>query len=38
MLLKKVKAIIRQLQPTAKIIETNFGKVDVKEIIDELNN
>ena len=35
--LNKVKAIIRQLQPTAKIIETNFGKVDVKEIIDTNN-
>ena len=32
--LKKIKLIIRKLQPTAKIIETNFGKVDVKEIID----
>lgn len=35
--LNRVKAIIRQLQPTAKIIETNFGKVDVKEIIDTNN-
>ena len=32
--LKRVKLIIRELQPTAKIIETNYGKVDVKEIID----
>ena len=32
--LNKVKAIIRELQPKAKIIETNYGKVDVKEIID----
>lgn len=32
--LNKVKTIIKKLQPTAKIIETNFGKVDVKEIID----
>ena len=32
--LNRVKAIIRELQPSAKIIETNFGKVDVKEIID----
>ena len=32
--LKRVKAIIRELQPTAKIIETNFGKVDFKEILD----
>ena len=35
--LNKVKAIIKMLQPTAKIIETNFGKVDVKEIIDTNN-
>ena len=35
--LNKVKAIIKRLQPTAKIIETNFGKVDVKEIIDTNN-
>ncbi len=35
--LNKVKAIIRKLQPTAKIIETNFGKVEVKEIIDTNN-
>ena len=32
--LKRVKLIIKELQPTAKIIETNYGKVDVKEIID----
>lgn len=32
--LKKVKAVIRALQPVAKIIETNYAKVDVKEIID----
>ena len=35
--LNKVKAIIKRFQPTAKIIETNFGKVDVKEIIDTNN-
>lgn len=35
--LNRVRAIIRELQPTAKIIETNFGKVDVKEIIDTNN-
>ena len=35
--LNKVKAIIRELQPTAKIIETNYGKVPVKEIIDTNN-
>lgn len=35
--LNRVKAIIKELQPTAKIIETNFGKVDVKEIIDTNN-
>jgi G3E family GTPase len=32
--LKKVKAVIRTLQPEAKIIETNYGKVDVGEILD----
>ncbi len=35
--LKKVKAVIRALQPEAKIIETNYAKVDVKEIIDTNN-
>lgn len=32
--LKKVRAVIRALQPVAKIIETNYAKVDVKEIMD----
>lgn len=32
--LNKVKAVIKTLQPVAKIIETNYAKVDVKEIID----
>ncbi len=32
--LARVKAVIKALQPVAKIIETNYGKVDVKEIID----
>ncbi len=32
--LNKVKAVIRALQPVAKIIETNYAKVDVKEIMD----
>lgn len=32
--LKKVRAVIRALQPVAKIIETNYAKVDVREIID----
>lgn len=35
--LNKVKAVIRALQPVAKIIETNYSKVDVKEIIDTNN-
>ena len=35
--LKRIKLIIRELQPTAKIIETNYAKVDVKEIIDTNN-
>ena len=32
--LKKVKAVIKAIQPVAKIIETNYAKVDVKEIMD----
>lgn len=32
--LKKVKAIIKILQPKAEIIETNYGKVDVKKILN----
>ena len=32
--LEQVKLVIRKLQPTAKIIETNYGKVDVSEILD----
>lgn len=32
--LKKVKAVIRTLQPEAKLIETNYGKVDLTEILD----
>ncbi|MBR2704908.1 MAG: GTP-binding protein [Clostridia bacterium] len=32
--LKKVKAIIRELQPKAEIIETNYSKVDVDKILD----
>ena len=32
--LKQVKAVIRTLQPEAKLIETNYGKVDVGEILD----
>ena len=35
--LKRIKLIIRELQPTAKIIETNYAKVDVREIIDTNN-
>lgn len=30
----KVLAVIRQLQPEAKIIETNYGKVEVSEILN----
>ena len=29
-----IRAVIRQLQPEANIIETNYGKVDVKDILD----
>lgn len=32
--LNKVKAIIKVLQPEAKVIETNFGQVDVDEVLD----
>jgi G3E family GTPase len=32
--LNRVKAVIKALQPTAKLIETNYGKVEVKDIID----
>lgn len=32
--LARVKAIIRKLQPNADIIETNFGKVDVSELLN----
>lgn len=35
--LNKVKAVIKALQPVAKIIETNYAKVEVKEIIDTNN-
>lgn len=35
--LKKVRAVVKTLQPVAKIIETNYAKVDVKEIIDTHN-
>ena len=32
--LNRVKKIIKALQPKARIIETNYGKVEVKDIID----
>ena len=35
--LNTVKAVIKKLQPTAKIIETNYSEVDVKEIMDTNN-
>lgn len=35
--LARVKAIVRALQPKAKMIETNYGKVDVSEIINTNN-
>ena len=35
--LAKVKQIIKKLQPTAKIIETNYSNVDVGEIINTNN-
>ena len=42
--LAKVKLIIKKLQPSAKIIETNYGKVDTTEIytytgqVDDIDN
>ena len=35
--LAAVKKVIKALQPTAKIIETNYAKVDVGEVIDTNN-
>ncbi len=35
--LDEVKAVIRNLQPQARIIETNYAKVDVKMVIDTSN-
>ena len=35
--LSKVRNVVKALQPVAKIIETNYAKVDVKEIIDTNN-
>ena len=32
--LNRVKAVIKALQPTARLIETNYGKVEVKDILD----
>lgn len=32
--LGSVKAVIKSIQPRAKIIETNYSKVDIKEILD----
>ena len=32
--LEEVKKIIKKLQPKAKIIETNYSKVDINEILD----
>lgn len=35
--LKEIKAVIRSIQPKAKIIETNYSKVDLNEILDTNN-
>ena len=35
--LNEVRAVIKNLQPTAKIIETNYAKVDVEDIIGTKN-
>ncbi|MBO6076257.1 MAG: GTP-binding protein, partial [Fibrobacter sp.] len=32
--LEHVKAVVRALQPDAKMIETNYGKVEMKDILD----
>ena len=32
--LMKVKNVIKQLQPSAKVIETNYSKIDIQDIID----
>ena len=32
--LAKVKKVIKQLQPSAKIVETNYSKIDIQEIVD----
>ncbi|SHN02444.1 Cobalamin synthesis protein cobW C-terminal domain-containing protein [Fibrobacter sp. UWR3] len=32
--LEHVKAVVRALQPEAKMIETNYGKVEMKDILD----
>ena len=32
--LKRVKAVIKELQPIAKVIETNYSKVDLAKILD----
>lgn len=32
--LAKVKNVIKQLQPSAKVIETNYSKIDIQDIID----
>ena len=35
--LEEIKEVIKRLQPTAKIIETNYAKVDIKEMMDTHN-
>lgn len=32
--LKEVKAVIRSIQPKAKLIETNYSKIDLEEVFD----
>lgn len=32
--LQKVKAVIKRLQPVAKIIETDYAKLDISEVLD----
>ena len=35
--LEEVKAVVKTLQPTAKILETSYGKVDLKEMLSTNN-
>ena len=32
--LKKVRAVVKALQPKAKLIETNYAKVELSDVFD----